>query len=85
QEEFTHFAVAATVAAGAADAGFGLRAAALQLGLDFVPVGTEVYYLCGDRALAGDPAVTGLLRELRARARMVPGYGPVTRRGGRRP
>ena len=85
QEEFTHFAVAATVAAGAADAGFGLRAAALQLGLDFVPVGTEVYYLCGDRSLAGEPAVHGLLRELRARARKVPGYGPVIRRATRRP
>ena len=85
QEEFTHFAVAATVAAGAADAGFGLRAAALQLGLDFVPVGTEVYYLCGDKELAGERAVQRLLRELRARARAVPGYGPVTRRGERRP
>lgn len=85
QEEFTHFAVAATVAAGAADAGFGLRAAASQFGLDFVPVGTELYYLCGERALASRPAVQGLLRSLRARARSVPGYGPVSRRASRRP
>lgn len=85
QEEFTHFAVAATVAAGAADAGFGLRAAASRFGLDFVPVGTELYYLCGPSALATRPAVQGLVRTLRARARAVPGYGPVTRRARRRP
>ena len=36
-EEFTHPAVAATVASGAADAGFGLRAAAAEYGLAFVP------------------------------------------------
>lgn len=85
QEEFTHFAVAATVAAGAADAGFGLRAAALRFELDFVPVGTEVYYLSGARGLTGSSAVQGLLRSLRARARVAPGYGPVSRRVPRRP
>jgi len=85
QEEFTHFAVAATVAAGAADAGFGLRAAAAQFGLDFVPVGTELYYLCGARALAAQPIVQRLIRSLRARARAVPGYGPVSRRAARQP
>ena len=85
QEEFTHFAVAATVAAGAADAGFGLRAAALRFELDFVPVGTELYYLCGDRALANAVSVQALLRELRARARVVPGYAPISPRAKRRP
>ena len=85
QEEFTHLAVAATVAAGAADAGFGLRAAALQFALDFVPVGTEVYYLSGARALAARPAVQQLTRTLRARAATVPGYAPVSRRAPRRP
>jgi putative molybdopterin biosynthesis protein len=44
-EEFTHAAVAATVAAGAADAGFGLRAAASEYGLAFVPQLRERYYL----------------------------------------
>jgi molybdate transport repressor ModE-like protein len=85
QEEFTHFAVAAAVAAGAADAGFGLRAAALQFGLDFVPVGTEVYYLAGQRPHAASAAVKGLVRALRARARETPGYGPITPRAKRRP
>jgi molybdate transport repressor ModE-like protein len=44
-EEFTHLAVAATVAAGRADAGFGLRAAAARLKLDFVPLRRETYWL----------------------------------------
>lgn len=45
KEVGTHMAVAATVAAGAADAGLGIRAAAKALGLDFIPVGFEQYDL----------------------------------------
>lgn len=44
-EEHTHLAVAATVASGGADAGFGLKAAAARLGLDFVPLAKEHYWL----------------------------------------
>jgi putative molybdopterin biosynthesis protein len=44
-EEFTHLAVAATIAGGGADAGFGIRAAAVQFGLPFVPLERETYYL----------------------------------------
>lgn len=44
-EEFTHLAVAATVAGGGADAAFGIRAAAAQFGLRFVPLASETYYL----------------------------------------
>jgi molybdate transport repressor ModE-like protein len=44
-EEFTHLAVAATVAAGRADAGFGLRAAAARFKLSFVPLRRETYWL----------------------------------------
>jgi len=44
-EEFTHLAVAAMVASGAADAGFGIEAAARQFALGFVPVVTEQYWL----------------------------------------
>ncbi len=44
-EEFTHAAVAATVASGMADVGFGIEAAARQAGLDFVPLANERYYL----------------------------------------
>jgi molybdate transport repressor ModE-like protein len=44
-EEFTHLAVAATVAAGRADAAFGLRAAAARFKLEFVPLRRETYWL----------------------------------------
>lgn len=78
-EEFTHLAVAATVSAGRADAGFGLRAAASPFKLDFVPLRRETYWLAlrtsrleteaGRRlreGLAGEP--------LRRAARGLPGY-----------
>jgi putative molybdopterin biosynthesis protein len=45
REECTHLAVAATVAAGRADAGLGIRAAARRHGLGFVPVAQEPYDL----------------------------------------
>jgi putative molybdopterin biosynthesis protein len=44
-EEYTHLAVAATIAAGQAEAGFGLKAAATRLSLDFIPLRREVYWL----------------------------------------
>jgi len=46
-EEFTHQAVAAVIAAGAAHAGMGVRWIAERFGLGFVPVGQETYYLAG--------------------------------------
>jgi molybdopterin molybdotransferase/putative molybdopterin biosynthesis protein len=45
REEPTHLAVAAAVAAGRADAGLGIMAAAAPFGLDFVPVAHEPYDL----------------------------------------
>jgi putative molybdopterin biosynthesis protein len=45
REEFTHLAVAAAVASGAANAGLGIRAAAEALDLDFVPLASEQYEL----------------------------------------
>ncbi|MCM2132182.1 substrate-binding domain-containing protein [Larsenimonas rhizosphaerae] len=45
QEEFTHTAVAAYVAAGMADVGFGVEAAAAQFGLEFINLATEHYLL----------------------------------------
>jgi len=44
-EEYTPLAVAATIAAGQAEAGFGLKAAAARLDLDFVPLRHETYWL----------------------------------------
>ena len=45
REEHTHLAVAAAIAAGRADAGLGVIAAARAFGLDFVPVTREPYDL----------------------------------------
>jgi putative molybdopterin biosynthesis protein len=45
REEHTHLAVAAAVAAGRADCGFGVLAAARAFGLDFVPLAKEPYDL----------------------------------------
>ncbi len=45
REEFSHMAVAVSVASGLADCGIGLRTAAAALGLDFVPLEREEYDL----------------------------------------
>ena len=45
REEYTHLAVAADVASGAADVGLGILAAARALGLDFLPLFNEQYQL----------------------------------------
>ena len=45
REEYTHLAVAASVAGGTADAGLGILAAARALKLDFVPILKERYDL----------------------------------------
>jgi molybdate transport repressor ModE-like protein len=78
-EEFTHLAVAATVAAGSADAAFGLKAAAHRFGLDFIPARKEVYWLAlRARRLDGEAAQAlrrGLAGEpLRRAARGLAGY-----------
>lgn len=83
QEEFTHLAVAATVASGHADAGFGIQAAAHQFGLDFVPLLTEQYDLaCEVSALQGEKMqrVVEALKKpaLRNTIRRTPGYGIET-------
>jgi putative molybdopterin biosynthesis protein len=46
REGYTHLAVAVAIASGNADAGLGIQAAAVSLGLDFIPVGDERYDLC---------------------------------------
>lgn len=80
-EEYTHSAVAAYVAAGMADAGFGVEAAARRFGLDFLPLATEDYLLvCHQRSLA-DPRFASLLEVLRGATfheavAALPGYVP---------
>jgi putative molybdopterin biosynthesis protein len=79
-EEFTHLAVAATVAGGMADAGYGIRAAAAHYGLEFIPLLTERYYLACRSGAMEEPLLAkliGLLRspELRQILSALPGYG----------
>ena len=78
-EEFTHQAVAAVVASGAADAALGVRAVAEAFRLGFVPLGRETYYLVR-RADRGGPECTQIANELSARAEKATGYGAVPRR-----
>jgi putative molybdopterin biosynthesis protein len=61
REEPTHLAVAAAVAAGRADAGLGVMAAARAFGLDFIPIAREPFDLV---MLPGEPAVAPLLELL---------------------
>jgi putative molybdopterin biosynthesis protein len=80
-EEFTHLAVAATVAAGRADAGFGIRAAAARHKLGFVPLVTETYYLACTRGIFDGTGLRRLLdvmrsRRFRSRVARLPGYDP---------
>lgn len=80
-EEFTHAAVAATIASGMADAGFGIETAARQHKLDFIPLATERYFLAARAAtLARSAAAGALLEEMRKpaflkRVAALPGYG----------
>ncbi|MGH8031432.1 MAG: substrate-binding domain-containing protein, partial [Luteimonas sp.] len=65
-EELTHAAVAAYVASGLADAGFGLEPPARRYGLDFVPMVTERYFfICQHAALQAErvAALVELLRD----------------------
>jgi molybdate transport repressor ModE-like protein len=71
-EEFTHAAVAATVASGGADAGLGVQAAAARHGLAFVPLLEERYLFVCRRDRLQSPAVRAFRRELAsARTRQV--------------
>jgi putative molybdopterin biosynthesis protein len=60
REESTHLAVAAAVAAGRADTGLGIQAAARAFGLDFVPVAEEPY----DLVTTDDTLADGVLDPL---------------------
>jgi len=75
----THAAVAAQVAAGTADVGPGVRAAAAAHGLDFVPLGEERYDLAIPRRLFESRGLRPLLEILHDRgfqreAALFPGY-----------
>lgn len=67
-EEFTHAAVAALVASGNVDAGFGIEAAAAEFRLGFVPVVVERYFFACRQASLASPAFRELLKILRGEA-----------------
>jgi len=64
--EFTHSAVAAFVAAGMADVGMGVEAAASQFNLDFIPLTSERYlFVCHHKAIHSE-GVQQFLRIIRS-------------------
>ncbi len=79
-EEYTHNAVAAMVASGAADAGMGLKAAARQFHLDFIPLVRERYCLALAPELDGrfSDMLGKALRsgDLKKKIGRIPGYHP---------
>jgi putative molybdopterin biosynthesis protein len=63
--EPTHLSVAAAVAAGQADVGFGIHAAAAEFDLDFIPLLREQYYLVCLKETLNEPAIVKLRELLR--------------------
>ena len=78
-EEPTHLSVAASVAAGSANSGFGLRAAAERFGLGFLPLVSEQYFLVCRKASLDSSLIQTVLDVLRSDyfrqlASTLPGY-----------
>jgi putative molybdopterin biosynthesis protein len=67
-EEFTHTAVAALIAAGNADTGLGIWSAAKIYNLDFIPICTETYEFLVDERYIDDPMVLSFFETLRSDA-----------------
>jgi putative molybdopterin biosynthesis protein len=75
----SHEAAATMVASGDADAAFGIETAAIEAGLDFVPMARENYYLTTLAEHLSNPhleTLLGVLRsaEWRAHVEGIPGY-----------
>ncbi len=80
--EYTHAAVAAYIASGMANVGFGVETAARKFNLGFVPIVNERYFLiCNTEAFDEPPVkeLLGILRspEFRAHVNQLPGYDAV--------
>ncbi len=77
-EEFTHTAVAALINCGAANVGFGLKAAAKKFKLKFIPVFKETYVIAIDKSLPDNVTDTFIKliksRELRIKINKLTGY-----------
>lgn len=77
--EYTHAAVAAYVASGMADAGFGVETPAKRFGLAFIPLVTERYFLVCNAELLTSATMTRVLESLRSvefksAVNQLPGY-----------
>ncbi len=77
--EFTHSAVAAFVASGMADVGFGVQTAAQRFGLDFIPLVRERYFFALPSASLNEPLVQAVVDILqspafRAEVNQLAGY-----------
>ena len=77
--EPSHTAVAQAIAAGQADVGLGIKAAAGARGLDFVPLVEEDYHLVCLKSALPEPAVQALCTVLQQQAwqdalQQLPGY-----------
>ena len=79
-EEYTHTAVAALIAAGNADCGLGIYSAAQMYGLDFIPVCNEEYDFLVNEKYTDSPLVKAFFEvlksdELKNRLENLGGYG----------
>ena len=67
-EEYTHTAVAALIAAGNADAGLGIYSAAKMYDLDFIPICNETYEFLVDSRYLENPMVKAFFEVLDSKA-----------------
>ena len=77
--EFTHAAVAAYVASGMADAGFGIETPAIRFGLDFIRLVQERYFFICPRSSFDNPEIDTVRTilgsaEFRKTVNALPGY-----------
>ena len=77
--EYTHAAVAAFVASGMADVGFGIETGARRFGLHFIPLATERYFfLCRKSNLQSQPVQATLQimqsEGFKVKVNRLPGY-----------
>lgn len=77
--EFTHAAVAAYIASGMADAGFGIETGARLFSLDFIPMMRENYYFAFYTSAQDESALATILTTMkeenfRAIVNRIPGY-----------
>ena len=66
KEEFTHMAVASTVASGRVDAGLAILSAARAMSLDFMPVAKERYDLIIPSLYFGDEKMSKVMEVIRS-------------------